>query len=467
MPKLKQPATLQSIVMDSLVEFVMQFLDNLNDNGSSEDFRQGISVIKDDVRDRMPALILVAFITAYEKQLTRRLYDERWKSSNYKTALLMLMDVEIIGLKCDEEILAYVDPQDMHRFQVLTELDLSYVDDPVIHRFIETCDVNGLTTFTFSGGCTDDVLRLITDKCSNLRVLKIPRSNITDNGLRALIPCKNLRVIDISNCKGVSHPGLSHLLSSHDGLEELSYSYRCASSDNAFDFLSCLEKPCLSIKCFRFQTNVVSDANLRSTVAMFPNLTNFELTCERIGDLAILRSLSKLREIGVRFFDRIQPPTLESAWRGLRELLTFIGPKITTLEFSFYRRTCVTDEQALHFIYEHCPNIECLKFDYVSQDLVVPPFRQLRVLCLFAHTDEISFQLDKFEPLLNLEVLHLIYYKVNLETVKLMMLDEKFPKLAGFATSCRWDDEAINRIASENNLDFKLYTHRSFPGILD
>lgn len=460
--------------MNSLVQFVMRSLEKLDDEGSSEEFRQGISVIKDNVRDRMPRLILADLIYRFMQELVGALTSNRWCKSNYKASFELLMDVEIVGQSCDSMYFDYIDPQDMHRFRGIEQLDFSHLkDDSVVHRILENCHLQDLTRLILDADCTDNNLTLIGKNCSKLEDVRLPKSFITDEGLRALSPCQELRIVDITDCDRISHVGINHLMSVHEKLERLSFGNWIDNGYfyNSRDFLSRLEKPCSSIECLCIKTPVFTSSKLCSIIEMFPNLSHLTMNCERVYDLTILKYLGNLSGIRIGFTGNVEFFSIHSAWWSLQELLKLIGEDITTLEFSYSicSEQHLLDRQSLNFIYEYCPNIEHLKFDFIKQDLIVPPFQELKGLCLHAiNSDDDAFepieiwlQVEQFQTMVNLESLDVDNFNVASETVKSIMLNNtKFPKLATLRTDCEMaadEVQEIKELARKNNLDFGIY----------
>lgn len=240
MPKLKPVASLQSMAMDAYFEFVVQFCNRLSATGGPGRFRSGVYAIRDQICSGLPNPFLVEFATKFLDEFLLNTRNRLF----HEVALEMVMDVEIPGLRLKGHNLHYLDPhEEGYRFQTFEELDLtSFVlgNDEPMFRFLHEFHLQDLVTFVYPQYCTNDDLTIIGMNCPKLETVRVTDSDyVTDEGLRGLSPCLNLRAACFRGCCNVSYIGLNRLLSTHDKLEDFYYGYDCDSEvtliDDKFD----------------------------------------------------------------------------------------------------------------------------------------------------------------------------------------------------------------------------------------
>lgn len=478
MPTRKEPASLQSIAMDILLKQIVNYCDDLSARESSENLCQGISVIKEEVHPRIVWHLLPKLCERFLNEFSSKERPE-WQ---YQAALEVIMDVDIIGLRCGGSILEYLDPQDGHRFRRLVELDLTHFSTGVYAaRTIDLQDLHleHLTTFIFPYNCTDLHLEALGLKCPRLQVVKIRHSSdATDEGMRSLGLCHELRVVDIDGCPEIGHFGLNCLLFVNKKMEDLSCGP--ANFDPHFfyeDHYSSrfdTSEPCPSIKRFSMNSAYyVTDDHARSLVAKFPNLNHLSVSDAFVEDLSVLGGFSELRSIDLNLNSEGSASGTEQVLLSLRKLLTCIGANVRTLKFSFMDKGVFLNQDGLNFVFESCPNIENLAFDHGYEDLVIPSFEKLRDLSISVRRvsdfDVVTrVQALRFPKMSKLEDLVLYNFGIGLECVKSMIVDDKrFPKLALLRTDSMTVEgvREIEEIAKNNNLKFTII-NRGYPPYL-
>lgn len=459
---MKQPTSLRAMAMDLLVDTILRLCTKLSeDMGPGEEFLREISAIREEVCKYVPRNFLGEFISAVIDKFHRR---ANRTYAHYGVTELM-MDVEIIGLRSG---LAFTHDEDVHRIRGLVELNPNE-DVFLPHEALENCCLSYLRVLVLSRKCfTDHHLTVIGKNCPRLQSLNMSGSSVTDEGLRALSPCRDLRVVDIRGCEQVSHLGMNNLICEHAKLEDFSCGSWIESERKYSDgcnSMSRLDRPCLSMKRFCVFTDVVTNTHLGHVVEKFPNLTRFETRFESLGDISILKSLNNLEGISLECTSDYSNQEVGRVWRSLEELFSFIGENITSLELSYYLgERCVSDPGNLNYILKACPNIEYLTCYRGFYDLVIPSLKKLRGLSLYTtwrsidnDSSTISFDLEKSGTMYNLESLKLSGFEVSFETVKSIMLDNiKFPKLTKLETFGMTYDEydEIIQIIKNNNLQF-------------
>lgn len=427
MPLRKDLPSLQNLASDSLLDHIVYRCDELSVNESLEELRRGISVIKKDVFSRLPACFLAQFSTRCVEQFS----SEGRPLGHCEAVLEIIMDMDIDGLRCGSSALKCMDFQQAHRLRGLIELDLTlFLDRNNVPKdfSIEKFHLTDLVTLIFPRHCTNRDLEIIGRECPKLEVLKVGfSSGIRDEGIRALKSCRELRVIDLYGCPKVSGSAINHLLSVHKKLEVFS-------AEGGFLYSLDPSTQCLSMRHFSVDPSAnIKHAELHCIVAKFPNLTYFAAEDSVVRDLTVLKSLNKLRGIGLGFTrPYIYGGYLDHYWFSLPGLLEIIGANITELYVS------LRNQHDLNVIFESCPNIEDLGFHAKYTDLIIPPFPKLKKLVSNAVIHQRMYHPVRtpmppnieFNVMLNLEFLSLKDFSVNFSAIKSMIFDDiKFPKL--------------------------------------
>ncbi|XP_046753197.1 uncharacterized protein LOC124416308 [Diprion similis] len=452
MPKVREPAMLQKMALDAMFEYVVFCCDRASIEGSLDELNQVISAIKKDVISRMPWFSVADFLAKFLEQF----YSDSRPAAHLKVALEVVMDTEIVGLQCKGPILANLDPQDGPRLRRLAELDLDYISHSIplnLHNF----HLDDLTTFVFAERCTDLDLSVVGRNCTKLQVVRVPDSWVTDEGLSTLSQCSDLRFVDVRRCS-VTYNGINRMLSVHKKLDRI--------TDVSAETLSHLDSSvCPSISHFAFkEEESISSAHLRKIVTKFPNITYLYLDGHITEELSILKSLNKLNGLDLLFRSNMSFYDVEAAWADIKELLTFIGANMITLKLVCWNQGFLWKQLELDFIFDSCPNLECLKFDHGDGCDTIPSFQKLKVLIphipiYFSSIDIFEDPIIEFEPLPNLETLWLHNYNVSFSAIESIMLDHiKFPKLSLIETVYmkEKDLEEIRRIARMKNLEIEI-----------
>lgn len=453
MPKTKQPVQLQNLALDFLLEYVVNVSNRLGSKDSLGEFRRAISFIKEYIFTRIPWFLIADFCDKFLDQ-----FYEKDCSDDCKTiALDLLMDTEIIGLRFKGPMVTYFDMKNANRLKKLKELDLSNFPshlDMSLDNF-QLCD---LRIFICTQRCTDLHLKVIGRNCPKLEVLKIHWSKeVTDEGIRALNSCSDLRIVDISECS-VSHDGRNLLLAVHKKIEE----FIC--TNEFHDHLDSTLCPAMSRLVLESTNESPTSDHLKSIVKKFPNLIYLEMKEMIAFDLKILKYLDKLEGLSIFFSDSMMYDDVESIWEEFKELIKFIGKNFISLEFTCWNHGFFWEQDGINFVFKHCPNLEYLKFDFGGGLLVIPPFPKLKKLIpnIAIEFESIEILDDpkiEFDKLVELETLSLHNFEVNFHIIESIMLDNvKFPKLSVIQTICMKPEDLteIERVAKTSNLNFKI-----------
>ncbi|XP_046753198.1 uncharacterized protein LOC124416309 [Diprion similis] len=478
MPKVRQPTALQKMALESIFEYVFLCCDRISVKGSLDELNQVISAIKKDVISRIPWFSVADFLARF----LERFFSCSRPPMHLKAALEIVMDIEVVGLRCRGPILAYLDPQDSRRLRRLVELDLhrfscgvpTSVYNVMINLNMNNFYLNDLTSFAFNAECTDLHLSVIARNCPQLQEVRVPNSQeVTDQGLATLEQCSDLRYVDVRGC-GITHSGINRMLSVQKKLEKF--------TQDSLATWSCLDLAvCPWIRYIAFHPVEFSYKDLRKIVTKFPNISYFEMRTNIPINVSSLKSLNKLTGLDLDFPFNDRRVRLNSIWAGIKDLLKFVGTNLTTLklgswdcEFLDFINKLGQDD--VDFIFNSCPNLESLKFDHVEGLIVIPSFQKLKVLmpCVISednrtenptrYSDEEYFGMSyhptiEFDKLPNLETLSLYNYRVSVRTIESIMLDnDKFPKLSVIKNISMKDEdlEEIRRIARMNNLEFEI-----------
>ncbi|XP_046602310.1 uncharacterized protein LOC107227669 isoform X1 [Neodiprion lecontei] len=453
MPKVRQPAVLQKMALDVIFEYVVLCCDRTSIEGSLDELNQVISAIKLDVISCIPWFSVADFSARF----LERFYSDSRPASHLKAALEVVMDTEIVGLQCRGPILAYLDPQDGSRLRRLAELDLDYI----LHSLpinLPNFYLNDLTSFVFAERCTNLDLSVVGRNCPKLQIVRVPESrHVTDEGLSNLSQCSDLRFIDVYRCS-VTHSGINRMLAVHKKLDRISN----VSAETLFHLDSSV---CPSISHFSsIPDTPISSANLRKIVTKFPNITYLHVHGVFTEEFSILNPLNKLTGLDFTFSSDMYYDEIEIAWVNIKEFLLFVGANLTTLKLACWEQGFLWRQEDVDFIFDSCPNLECLKFDHGDGLVVIPSFQKLKVLIPHIAIEFESIELLRdpmieFDKLPSLETLSLHNYDVSFQTIQSIMLDnDRFPKLSVIETICMKDEdlEEIRRIARMKNLDFEI-----------
>ncbi|XP_046748801.1 uncharacterized protein LOC124412720 [Diprion similis] len=477
MPKHKQPTLLQEMAFDLLVTHFVEYCQQQSSyQQNSRTLRESIVLIKKQLFPRLPPNL--SMISDFCTRFFDAFQVSCWKGSSavHRTnrdsyiaeALEMMMDVKILRLQCTQSHLYHLDHNDFHRFQGLQVLQIHTLSSiHVMPGVLGYFCLENLTELHLPKQCTNLDLKIIGSRCPLLQVLDINDSpDVDDEGLRALQPCSDLRVIDFCFLK-VSNDGVNELLSAHKKLEE--FNVRITVRPRVYlglDF-DVLSRPktlvCPSIKRYCIlRLKPVTNAHLLAIVALFPNLIHLRIYDQLVGDLRILQKLERLKELD------LSDCTSRPRANNLRQLLTVKGENISSLGMkNLYRVGFYLTQSDLDFIYKFCKNIESLKFVYERQvwmdTLVVPPFPKLKILDVearrFNNNGFPHHAVIQFGEMLQLEILRFENFGPTIKITESIMFDNvRFPNLKKVLCGEAEIDGArrINKIARDNNLDFSM-----------
>ncbi|XP_046600767.1 uncharacterized protein LOC124295296 [Neodiprion lecontei] len=468
MPKLKQPTSLQELVFDFIVNHCANYCHQLSLKGDLEKLRQTITEIKTELFPWLPPILgqPSEFCENFFEIFLLRGYDTL-KSSNIcrpiahnRAAAEIMMDVEIPGLICSDLHLEYLDIRDYRRFKILDALKM--YDFPVFQA-LDYFPLENLTELWMINWCTNHELEIVGSRCRKLKILNISYSrNVTDDGLRALRPCADLRVIHFRcSVSKVTNDAINELLSTHTKLEEfntISVKY-LPGRDEIRIYDPCSRRQtlvCPSVKryCIR---GAVWSSDLNAIVTLFPNLTNLQFCCRSLIDLRVLQNLKNLKVLCFL--------GIHSVIIYIEQLLTVIGENISVIEIKM-SSTAVghLTQNDVNFVHKFCKNIQEFVFSYrptIRMDkLLMPSFMKLKKLSIercFMLTATIEFQ-----EMPELEDLTLVNFEPIVDIISSIMLDNiRFGKLKMFHSMILEGKEhqrlnGLNQIAKEMNIDFSV-----------
>lgn len=465
MPKLREVNSLHAIVFDVFLESVLQCLKRLSDTGDRDLFRSGVIAIREKI-SFLPGYLLSEFAARFLEEFSLNRYDRL----NYQTGLEMIMDIEIVGLRLGGRNSKYLMLREGHRFPRIKELDLTTTADRLLgisSLDLSIYNLNDLTTFVYPDWCRDSDLNIIGEQCPNLEVLRVTNSrHVTDEGLLSLNRCSNLREVDLRRCINLTHRGINHVLIVHEKLEEFRYgSYDCSEAPDSRRNIDASSGLDVSIKVLTLKHLDIESLrmgggaplNLRAVVEKFPNLISLKIYCGNVVNLHALKCLDKLTGLEIHFVDGLCREEHQQMWVHLEDIFTSIGTNITHLTLAALDYGFGCQQEQLNMMFNRCPNLEHLQFDYKGGISLVPEFAHLKVLTPRVMQGQRNFELGKMA---SLEVLTLPDCETNLQIIESIMLDnERFPKLSVLRLTL-WTvtdiQREVERIARANNLDFRV-----------
>lgn len=448
MPQFKQPSTVQDIAMNCLVSFFKTRFDDCGNRYQFDELGRLVAGIKTDVHPRIPWPLAAEF---YRRLLELHpIWFFRYRTAAYKILMQVVMDEDIVGLKCPRRGLEHLDSDELSRIRGLIELDFYANDVPHI------CSrLRDLRKVRFFDRCTDADLEIIAKNCPRLEHLNVCRSFVTDVGLLSLSQCKKLRCVIASLCPRVSIRGINDLLSANESIRELSaWNERLGKGFDCFSTLDPSAYP--SIESFSVVIDLISDEHLRVIVEKFPNLTSLKLGGHVAGDLSVLKSLSKLSklELGLRS---------HWTWDDLQSRLICVGDKVNKLSIC---STSIGDamQNELNFIFEVCENLEYLEFsclvDAHHQTIRIPPFKNLTNL-LFNNRGKCQ-PIVEFGKMLKVKEITVRNCETTLETVTSLILGNveypnlKFLSLADSRFHNINGRNSIEKMVQDNNINLEI-----------
>lgn len=466
MPKLKQPNPLQEKAFGILVNHVVNNCNRISVLGEVNLLKKNIAALKEHLHQNLPQILLLKFCKQFLSRFAAfawRRWDDRRPIDHDWIVLKILLDLEIIGLKLTDQLVQDIEPFYVDGLLESQVLNMSAFIVPNLTVF-EDFRLGNLTKLIISS-CDDDNLKIIGSHCAKLQVLEIILSeNVTDEGMRALNSCTELRSIDFCGCI-IRNSRINDILSIHKKLEEFRTVNSYSESDESFDVLT-RERTlvCPSLKKFLIKlkgNTLLTYEHLSAVVELFPNLSDLEIASDIKGDiLHVLKGMKKLT--GLVFKYPVRHDNLE-------QLLMDIGQNITKLSIS--SPSPRLNEKDLKTVYKHCSNIEFLTFksikygDWQEEDkLVIPPFRKLKNLHCHGPltcklTDNIlALEITELPEIETLTCEH-ISSRGAVRMVDSIMFDHiKYPNLKLVHTCCllKKDENRINKFAKNNNLDFKF-----------
>ncbi|XP_058806310.1 uncharacterized protein LOC131672835 [Phymastichus coffea] len=243
--------------------------------------------------------------------------------------------------------------------------------------------MGNLTAFTLCFDCTDSVLAAVCRHCcAQLQQLDVTASrSVTDRSIACLLKCARLRELKLLSTS-VSVPGYASLLLDHPCLQDIG---RYDELGVALEHIrqSARRPDARPLRLRAFECRGMSPRQLYLLAEMCPGIVSLSLLRdERVDDLAVLASLTELRELKLL--------SCEFYTNGVRVLLEVIGCNIVSLHLEHVGEI---DLGALVFISQCCPNLRSLVFcncEFLAtatsaqhRKLAVPPFQHLeRLKCV-------------------------------------------------------------------------------------
>ncbi|XP_046464804.1 uncharacterized protein [Neodiprion pinetum] len=449
MPKVKQPASLEQITFDFLVDYFVDLCNRLSCKGDVPQLRRTVALIKELLFPWLPPSrrLLAEFCAKFVEKFRER--EKKYRGprpeSHVAAALEMIMDVDLTGLRCGYHTMRCMNEHDASRIRGLEKLDITMYGNKGMSSF----RLQNLTELYCHYHFNDSYLAIVGSQCLKLRVLDIRNSSrVTDEGLRALRPCSELRVFHFYGHK-ISAAGTNELLSSNQKIKEFNVNYNILSRPTS--------QVCPAMQKFCFQTTFVDETHFRAAAALFPNLTDIQIDCKVSGDLRELRAIKNLTGLNFYCWNAV-------SMENLRQLLAIIGENILHLKVITESSRTFVSRTDLQYIYNICKNIQSLEFEYKPltkiDTLRIPPFSKLKTLKMKKawkiHDMYVTLQLQQ---MVELEVLEVYGFGLMNRTVESIMCNHvNFPKLRLVRTSSIHTDNLIrlNRIAKEKNLDFTV-----------
>lgn len=327
--------------------------------------------------------------------------------------------------------------------------------------------------------CTDSVIQIIGDTCTNLQSLDITSSrSVTDRSINSLLCCDKLRDLHLHRTS-VSVEGFAQLLI---GLTKLQDIGRCDEFGNIVKYLHANFPQAAPFGLKRVHTRDLTTENLRLLVDMFPQIEYISLFHdEQISDLTVLTSLENLKHLKL----------LSCAFYGdyLRHLLEVRGANILSLHLEHVEEI---DLNALACVSQCCPNLNGLVLyncDFMDQRLQnitynneKKPFQKLQRLfwvvdCAIPHLEYILVnavniryvhlgsstgithnaveRILKQNPMRELEELRVLFSSdMGIHTAQLLL--ESCPKLRLMSELESWQGISVDALKA-----FKQYIRRN------
>ncbi|XP_046627172.1 uncharacterized protein LOC124308473 isoform X1 [Neodiprion virginianus] len=472
MPKLKQPEPLKELVFDFIVTHCASYCHQLSVKGDLEKLRQSITEIKLEVFSWLPPILgqHAEFCEKFFETFLGFGYDLLKSSgrvrplAHNRAAVEIMMDVEIRGLRCSDLHLEYLDSPDYCRFQ---NIDALKMHNPpyefVNHNVLRCFRLENLTQLWMISWCGDRELEIIGRRCRKLQLLNIMNSvNVSEEGLRALRPCTDLRVIDFRGCASkLTNNAVNRLLSDLKKLEEFNVieDEYFPGRDEIKTYDPCSRRQtlvCPSMKRYCFRGSV-QNSDLDAVVTLFPHLTHLQFCCEILGDLRKLQNLQSLKELS--FWGSY------SVIRHLGPLLKIIGENISVIKLNLPTTVVGHLSQLdVNFVHEYCKNIQEFVFAFRPRmhmdELLIRSFMKLKKLAIEHCYMRIAT--IEFQEMPELEDLTLVDFEPIVDIISSIMLDNtRFGKLKTFysPTLDSTDHQRLhdlNQIAKERNLDFSI-----------
>lgn len=217
--------------------------------------------------------------------------------------------------------------------------------DKLIHRGI--MGMKNLRSLCLCFDCTDNVIQILGDNCSNLQSLDVTSSgSVTDRSIPSLLKCSKLQELQLHRTS-VSQVGYAQLLIGLDKLQDIG---RCDEIGNVIRYIH-LNYPNISnFGLKKFQTRDLTTENLRLLVVMCPQIESISLFHdEQFSDLTVLTALNSLKDLKLlscNFYTDY-----------LKQLLEIKGCNLTSLHLEHVEEI---DLNALVSLSKYCPRIKNL-----------------------------------------------------------------------------------------------------------
>lgn len=271
------------------------------------------------------------------------------------TEVVLTQHLKKIDFSIWPKIMRYVLYKNLYKLSGLEILNLGSCTVGWRTSEYDKCIADGITgmknlrSLCLCFDCTDSVVQIIGDTCTNLQSLDITSSrSVTDRSINSLLCCVQLRDLYLHRTS-VSVVGFAQILIGLTKLQEIG---RCDEFGNIIKYLHTNFPHAGPFGLKRVQTRDLTTENLRLLVEMFPQIEYISLFHdEQISDLTVLTSLENLKHLKL----------LSCAFYGdyLRRLLEVRGSNILSLHLEHVEEI---DLNALICISQCCPNLNSLVF---------------------------------------------------------------------------------------------------------
>ncbi|KAK9737655.1 Ribonuclease P 40kDa (Rpp40) subunit [Popillia japonica] len=217
--------------------------------------------------------------------------------------------------------------------------------DKFIHQGIML--MKNLRSLCLCFDCTDNVIQILGDNCSNLQSLDVTSSgSVTDRCIPSLLKCTKLQELQLHRTS-ITVVGYAQLLMGLNRLQDIG---RCDEIGNVVRYIHSNFPNMCYFGLKKFQTRDLTTENLRLLVLMCPQMESISLFHdEQFSDLTVLTALDNLKDLKLlscNFYTDY-----------LKQLLEIKGCNLTSLHLEHVEEI---DLNALVSLSKYCPKIKNL-----------------------------------------------------------------------------------------------------------